>query len=250
MAGMGIAGVGANGKGLNRPAYNGPFSDLNTMPIRPPTNRKPSPGSFGVPVAISNEAKRENIISPYPISFPQPTHSRRSSLQSSPSIYPASLPAFGDDEKAAEVPKDVLTDMPRLPMLRRPLPPPMVPTKDFPKSPSSPPLPPRNPLRASQRLQVRTQQLPLKSIPSSPTTFEPLTPPASLISSSGSASDEGAAPRPFPGSINPFSDPQEERLNTEVPLSPTSPKRRDNFYTRRKLVEVRPSNSLEWKNSN
>ncbi|KAI0788454.1 hypothetical protein C8Q75DRAFT_232970 [Abortiporus biennis] len=298
---LGLAGVGANGKSSGKSAYNGPFSDLSTIPVRAPVNvhgRKKSLG--GVNIAITTEEKRDSfrvpapIFHPTPISVsthPTPVHERRESLQSdrsSPSIYPASeLPPVAEDDLPPTPPSPPpslpapIMPTPRIPMLRRPLAssvPPVSPqdaSAPFslpppPRPPKSPPVPPRNPLRASNSLKVKTQV----------SSYEPLTPPASSISSSSNNDHPSPSTSIEDNRLsNPFSDlAQIHPVDILKPnigrgdgdgVRPTniagvgagggarSPsgnvlerpvKAKDTFYTRRKGLELRPSASVEWKN--
>lgn len=81
----GFAGVGAGGKSIGRPSvvvppYNGPFSDYHQ---RSNHQQKPSIGSVGLGI-------RTEPVSPQaPLAHPR----RPSSVTSTPSIYPPSLPA-------------------------------------------------------------------------------------------------------------------------------------------------------------
>ncbi|CAL1695711.1 unnamed protein product [Somion occarium] len=242
-----LAGIGAGVSNLGKPDYNGPFSDYHNH--RPTHQSKPSVQSE-VGLAITTEQTR--IADDAQISFPMPIYVRPPSAQSSPSIYPASLPPVPTEEAEhghEAQPSDPTTPPPP-PERRRPL----LTLQKPDLSANAPILPPRNPLRTSQheasKLLARTQ------VTSSGTQFSqlgfggyelPLTPPASTTSSD--AHGDGR-PRTISSEIkNPFSDVNDVDGTVKTQALQGSPVR-DNFFTRRKVLEqskVRPSNSIEWK---
>lgn len=281
---MGLAGVGSGIKSVGKPAYNGPFSDYHsTSPVQRPTHKmQASSGDIGFPTVTVTE---RTVRSSTPLISPPALVMRPSSVQSSPSIYPASLPAFdmedayhGHDEptfpiaqRAQPASASIVPGLPPppIPVRRRPsLTQPQQPSQNSISTASTshapaPVVPPRNPARRNtivydpEKLRVKTRVSPALSAIgagnrdslSSMEMYEPLTPPASSISSDSNghralhhetpqkwaerlrrnaASPPALAMAPAP--VNPFLD-----LTQESPLSASQ---RDNFYTRRKIIEV------------
>ncbi|GJE86171.1 hypothetical protein PsYK624_022510 [Phanerochaete sordida] len=283
--GMTLAGVGAGGKSMGRPAYDAPmlFSAPNSghATFVPGHQHRPSQGSGIIGLAITNDDVQE-------FSRPTPRHFKRASATpsaapSTPSIYPATLPG-GDEDISTESssshvpPTPSTTESPALPLAKPPRPPRRRPVG---------PLPPRNPMPTAEqagKLLVHTQLAPQDAKIMGRRLYDSPTPSATTGSESGGHSPASeypvtpasafsapsmypATPAPAfsPASLypatpatvysppsaypatpeNPFSD--YNRLMAEAPPSPAT-KLRENFYTRRKLVSTHLRKpSLEWK---
>ena len=251
--GMGLASVGSGLRSVGNAEYNGPFSDYYNS--RPTHQQKPSLHSE-IGLAITTE-QTQHAEGPHPIvaQVSSSSSGRPSSTESSPSIYPASLPPVLTEEvdhgrvnEPAGLSPPPPPERRRPPVLRLQQPDP----EEGPKStisnssngsPGAPLLPPRNPLRTSQheasKLLARThpghdQQDRFSQI-GFQKTYEPLTPPdsspPSAISHDGGSERSASSER-----RNPFADVlmPDEGLKPQVIPSPV----RDTFYTRRKNLEV------------
>lgn len=288
--GMGLAGVGSGHRSVGNTDYNGPFSDYYNS--RPTHKQKPSlvsQSDMGIGLAITTE-QTHHAEDPHPI-FPQasvsasgsPSTARPSSTESSPSIYPASLPPVATEEvdnghhgHVNDMEPAGLSPPPPPPERRRPPPvltpqnsdssstPSTVPSVSIPPSVSSglgvqaPLLPPRNPLRTSQheaskilsrthpgseKERDRFSQLGFKSYG-----YEPLTPPDSSHGSAASHDDHayGGSQRSVSSERrNPFADvhSSDAEEGSNMKNYLIPSPVRDTFYTRRKNVEVRSSPS-------
>ncbi|KAI0682688.1 hypothetical protein BC835DRAFT_851743 [Cytidiella melzeri] len=272
--GTGFAGVGAGGKSVGRPtydgtpSYNGPFSEY-AVDHRPTHLSKPSNASSAIGVAITSDEVHQATSNG--IAHPTPRRIKHASLTpSTPSIYPPSLPAVDDGDTTTEdshgSPITPSTDegaaIPLglgLGMLAQSTEPARPPRKR-----PAPPIPPRSPLRPSSAhfehplTTISSTQLP----PHEPTKtgtvatstphpdqyhYEPLTPPASVSSfSSEVAMPRAVVARPSP-SNNPFEEYNRMMSRTGIPLVDT--KMKDTFYTRRKLVnpDIARRTSVEWR---
>lgn len=214
--GLGLAGVGSGNRSVSKADYTGPFSDYYNN-TRPTHQQKPSFQSE-IGLAITTE-QTQHAEGPYPI-IPQVAVVRPSSTESSPSIYPASLPPVAAEEfDHGHIMEPVgLSPPPPPPERRRP------PVLTLQKSnsdsvsptvsPRVPLLPPRNPLRTSQH---EASKLLSRTHPGSEQdrfsqlgfrTYEPLTPPdsspPSAVSHDGGSQRSGSSER-----RNPFSDMNE-----------------------------------------
>ncbi|KAI0094846.1 hypothetical protein BDY19DRAFT_46692 [Irpex rosettiformis] len=239
---------------------------------------------------------------------PPPRHLKHSSLTpSTPSIYPPSLPNIDDNTETATITDDT-HNLPITPSTDEAVPLPLGvidlnssdPPVPPPKRRPAPPLPPRSPLRPSskhgestQGLTISTQLPPPEvttpSITDKPTTtsppepepeqklehaslpeYEPLTPPASAISS-GSSFTSGSSgrdsrqsdivmPKPIvarspSNSGQPMMSTFEEynrmmaRKTSMTGMPLPAEGKKDNFYTRRKVVnaDLARRTSVEWR---
>ncbi len=220
-----MAGIGAGRTSLGQSVYdglmyNGPFSDYHNF--RPTHYSHPSDASGPIGLAITMEDPAEV---PAVASYSRPRSRPVSPAPSTPSVYPATLPA--DDEVELERGNE-------------PLPTPAA-SDDSHVTPvphsqrRAPEIPPRNPLRSTDlhsKLLIRTQLTPQEGREPNAKPYEPLTPPASI------SSEQSQSPRST--LVNPFSEVQ-----LEMPQTPSNANPYDNFYTRRKLAgpEVRRSPS-------
>ncbi|KAI0815018.1 hypothetical protein BC629DRAFT_831898 [Irpex lacteus] len=289
----GFAGVGAGDKSIGRPAfnalpsYNGPFSSY-TNPNRLTHSSRPSYGSSSVGVAITTDEPQQTSgtdNSNLNASAQTPRHLKHASLTpSTPSIYPPSLPNVDDSTDTATITDDT-HNLPITPStdeaIQLPLGTVDLNSSEAPMRPPrrrpAPPLPPRSPLRPSSKhgentldLTISTQLSPAEQSTTSPQAsapeakkqtiteeYEPLTPPASAISFSGSSSDSGSSgresrqsdvvmPRPIVARPSPTMSTFEEYNRmmarktsiTGIPVSEGAGKKGDNFYTRRKVVNA------------
>lgn len=260
-----LAGVGAGGRSLGRPAYDG--SLLLNIPSNgyatssPNHQHRPSYGSGVVGLAITND----NV---YEVSRPTARHVKHTSATpsaapSTPSIYPATLPGGEEDVSTESASSEgpvtpSVTESPVLPLQKPARPPRRRPVA---------PLPPRNPLRDAEqanKLLMHTQLTSEDAKVMNQKPYDSPSPPASMTDSSYSpASEYPATPAgPFanfnsPASqypatpAGPFADYNSPA--SQYPVTPASPfvdyntymsgikppaetKPKDNFYTRRKLV--------------
>lgn len=171
---------------------------------------------------------------------PEESRSRsNSTAQSSPSMYPSSLPSVpSDDQMQPATPSsETATNEPSQIFAPQPMAPSPVVAAGFPAYRGPPPvLPPRSPLRGihSPPLLVRTEFTAKESALIDARPFEPLTPPESTSSHSTGSSDHIRSPY----SLSPFSE--------HIPevSAPEGVKRRDTFYSRRGPVQVRAARSL------
>lgn len=167
---------------------------------------------------------------------PEGSHSRGvSTTQSSPSMYPPSLPLGSSEEQLPTPSSETATQEPLeifapQPIVLSEMAPAVIPAERRPP----PVLPPRSPLRVARSpLLVRTDFTTKESVLIDPQPYEPLTPPESTSSHSAVPSD-----RTNSWTHNPFSE-----CPVEVP-APVEVKQRDNFYTRWKAVQVCATQAL------
>ncbi|TFK93485.1 hypothetical protein K466DRAFT_537982 [Polyporus arcularius HHB13444] len=273
--GLGLAGVGANGRRLSGGVHR------SSMESRP---RNPS-GSSSVGVALTSDHR----IDPSYSRKPEP-----SSARSSPSLYPPTLPALaGEDNRSlvdiplsannsttlvSALPSPTSAARVSSPTVRKPVPAhtdllqepiaptPLTPQQQRAQETKPPVIPPRSPLRRNSTVRSLSRSPPPPPLASIQTQlqkpegalqhYEPLTPPASFASVSPSTSHSGHAEPPSPGSStpasansNPFADPQEQHL-VDIGIPPghemvRTGNKKDTFYTRLNGKQRRPS--VEWK---
>lgn len=272
----GAAGVGSWRTGVPAPTpYSGPFSDYAP---RGSINRVKPSITGGVGFVVQSEQVHDKPRTP--------THSLTHSLtrippplvasaESSPSIYPSSLPPAPADLAAEEANQPTPTS--EIPPIS--IEPPLIINRQVSTISSqtnrsdAPQIPPRNPLRNSIRYRSRPHTAGAATTTSPPqlltpqdsqasrttdhsgTSYDPETPPQSSDSeedSSGSASSETAPQTPAQPNanvLNPFLDhTYEVKARTSV-FPPPPPglgmtRTRENFYTRRKMSEVRVASYL------
>ncbi|TCD62210.1 hypothetical protein EIP91_007215 [Steccherinum ochraceum] len=242
---MGLAGIGTARRSLvGNPVYNGPFSDYHAVRH----SKSASTGGrmisrSGAPVVktevtrmVALDSSGRGLPCP-PLPPPKPFITEVPSAESSPSIYPVSLPpaptptpgaAHGyDDDSDSDTETAVALAAPPLPTaeIRQPTPTPA--SAAARPRPTPPVIPPRSPLRHSnytpnqpkQPLLIQTQlsspQLKSQYANSDRShssgghvEYEPLTPPASLSSDSHSAGEKDR---------NPFVGYEREVLRTQAP---------------------------------
>ncbi|RDX55800.1 hypothetical protein OH76DRAFT_1477519 [Lentinus brumalis] len=273
--GLGLAGVGANGRRL------GGGVRRSSMESRP----RNLSGSSSVGVAVTSDHRID------------PSYSRKpetSSARSSPSLYPPTLPALaGEDNRSlvdiplsannsttlvSALPSPTSAARVSSPTVRKPVPAhtdlplqepiaptPLTPQQQRAQETKPPVLPPRSPLRRNSTVRSLSRSPPPPPLASIQTQlqkpegalqhYEPLTPPASFASVSPSTSHSGHAEPPSPGSStpasansNPFADPQEQQL-VDIGIPPghemVRTGKKDTFYTRLNGKQRRPS--VEWK---
>lgn len=248
-----LAGVGAWRKSIpSKAPYNGPFSDyISENPIQ---RIKPSI-TGGVGMIIQTERVRD--ASPRRSSVPRvpPPQASPPSAQSSPSIYPSSIPP-GPPELATEGAQQPTSEIPPISIE-----PPLLLNRQLSSKTNksdAPKLPPRNPLRNSQKFSSRARAPMLapqdsqtsRTTDNTSTTYEPLTPPPSSESDTGSNASASSGlselvPPPPLVVVNPFLDHTAAAMGSRAAFPPPpAVRQRENFYTRRKLLEVRNSQTL------
>lgn len=225
---MSLAGVGAGGRTLGRPAYDGsmlfnsPTSGYDTF--TPSHQHRPSQGSGIIGLAITNDNVTE-------FSRPTPRHMKRGSATpsvapSTPSIYPATLPGGEEDASIdsshGPVTPSTIEMSPSLPFLEKPVRPPR-------RRPVAS-LPPRNTMlngaEQASKLLIQTQLTPEDASVMEPKLYEPPTPPATNSDSSHSPMSPTYPANPF-AEYNSYMSGLQSSIDT---------KPRETFYTRRKLV--------------
>ncbi|THH34001.1 hypothetical protein EUX98_g131 [Antrodiella citrinella] len=233
---MGLAGIGAGKRSFDRPSYNGPFSDYHGTRSVGHTKSYSTGGmpafrgepTRGPPASLNIRMQNLPPLSP-PMEMP--------SVESSPSIYPSSLPPAPtptqgadhghdddddetDNEETIRI-KPFIPPVPPVPPLPVQQPAPVTAAAARPRT-NPPVIPPRSPLRHSggygtpatetkQALIIQTQM----SAPQLKTAYqgyEPLTPPASL-------SSEGSPGSPREKTKNPFVEYQDEVLKAPALVS-------------------------------
>lgn len=233
-----LAGVGAWRQDIKAP-YSGPFGDyISEKHIH---RHRPSL-TGGVGLMVHTDQVRDVPSGPpikpqiVPTSPPSPP-----SAESSPSIYPSSIPP-APAELAAEEGRQPTSEIPPISIE-----PPLLIQRQLSSNPDAPKVPPRNPLRNSQRRPTRhpAPLLTPQNSTNTETSYEPLTPPASsesdFSSSTRSRSDVGTEGLV---DVNAFSSRASGvKMASGLPPPPgITP--RDNFYTRRKNTGVRHSFNL------
>ncbi|KAH8100673.1 hypothetical protein BXZ70DRAFT_938273 [Cristinia sonorae] len=290
---MGLAGIGTARWSLaGRPTYNGPFSDYhnNNANVRPGGHMKSfsTGGAMHSVTPQSRSGTVSDITKELPLAPFRSPIMEVPSVESSPSIYPSSLPpepaptpgaehghtgADSDEDEEAIKPRPVAS----IPVQQ---PAPQIPTRSSARPRPNPPvIPPRSPLRHSGYIPEQPKQpLIIQTQVSSPQlkshydehAYEPLTPP-----SSGSSDTAHSPKSGMHGELNPFRGYEKEILvapallsspsssttvtqtsssesdaNVSKPTATASQVQnrwKDNFYARRKNIELRPAANVEWK---